>query len=87
MNRLKLTKDRIKSFARSMVSDSSMGVGSKYFKAKNELLKYGDESLHGSNPYMPGTQYFDERVKKEKNGDSSLQPSSKPYVRKNYTSL
>lgn len=87
MNRLKLTKDRIKSFARSIVSDSSMGVGSKYFKAKNEILKYGDEELHGSNPYMPGTPYFDERVKKEKNGDESLHPQPYVSMRKKYKSL
>ena len=49
-----------------------MGVGSKYFKAQLNLLKYGDETLHGPNPYMPGTPYFKNRVKKEKQGDSSL---------------
>ena len=51
----------------SVINDSSMGVGSKYFKAKVNLLKYGDETLHGPNPYMPGTPYFDKRVKKEYN--------------------
>ena len=64
--------NKVKSVANSIVNDSSMGVGSKYFKAKNNLLKYGDESLRGANPYMPGTPYFDNRIKKEKQGDSSL---------------
>ena len=72
INKYKNTKDKIKSIANYVVNDSSMGVGSKYFKAKVNLLKYGDETLHGPNPYMPGTPYFDRRVKKEKQGDSSL---------------
>lgn len=72
IDKYKNTKDKIKSIANYVVNDSSMGVGSKYFKAKVNLLKYGDETLHGPNPYMPGTPYFDKRVKKEKQGDSSL---------------
>lgn len=63
---------KVKSIANSVINDSSMGVGSKYFKAKVNLLKYGDETLHGPNPYVPGTPYFDNRVKREKQGDSSL---------------
>lgn len=73
--KIKNSIDKIKSVANAIISggkDSSMGVGSKYFKAKVNLLKYGDETLHGPNPYMPGTPYFDRRVKKEKQGDSSL---------------
>ena len=75
----------------------SMGVGSEYFQAKLDLIKYGDEALHGNNnsnkvksekellrgihgdkrlhgrnPYMPGTPYFEHRLKREKRGDSSL---------------
>ena len=53
-------------------ADSSMGVGSQYFQAQLNLLKYGDETLHGYNPYLPGTPYFKNRVKKEKQGDRSL---------------
>ena len=26
-----------------------MGVGSEYFQAKLDLIKYGDEALHGNN--------------------------------------
>ena len=73
--KIKNSIDKIKSVANAIISggkDSSMGVGSKYFKAQLNLLKYGDETLHGSNPYMPGTPYFKNRVKKEKQGDSSL---------------
>lgn len=72
----KNTRDRIKSIANSIISggeDSSMGVGSKYFKAQLNLLKYGDEALHGGhNSYMPGTPYFKNRLEREKKGDSSL---------------
>ena len=73
--KIKNSIDKVKSVANAIISggkDSSMGVGSKYFKTQLNLLKYGDESLHGSNPYMPGTPYFKDRVKKEKQGDSSL---------------
>ena len=73
--KIKNSIDKIKSVANAIISggkDSSMGVGSKYFKAQLNLLKYGDDTLHGSNPYMPGTPYFKNRVKKEKQGDSSL---------------
>ena len=73
--KIKNSIDKIKSVANAITSggeDSSMGVGSKYFKAQLNLLKYGDETLHGSNPYLPGTPYFKNRVKKEKQGDRSL---------------
>lgn len=75
-NYWKNTRDRIKSIANSIISggeDSSMGVGSKYFKAQLNLLKYGDEALHGGhNSYMPGTPYFKNRLEREKQGDRSL---------------
>ena len=73
--KIKNSIDKIKSVANAIISggkDSSMGVGSKYFKAQLNLLKYGDETLHGPNPYMPGTPYFKKRVKKEKAGDIEL---------------
>ena len=70
--KVKNSIDKIKSLANAIGGDCSMGVGSKYFKAQLNLLKYGDETLHGPNPYMPGTPYFKNRVKKEKQGDSSL---------------
>lgn len=73
--KIKNSIDKIKSIGRAITgggSDASMGVGSKYFKAQLNLLKYGDERLHGKNPYMPGTPYFSNRVKKEKRGDRSL---------------
>ncbi len=70
--KVKNSIDKIKSLANAIGGDCSMGVGSKYFKAQLNLLKYGDETLHGPNPYMPGTPYFKNRVKREKQGDSSL---------------
>lgn len=72
---IKNSIDKVKSTANAIFAggaDTSMGVGSKYFNAQLNLLKYGDESLHGPNPYEPGTPYFTERVKSEKHGDCSL---------------
>ncbi len=75
VNKVKNTISDVKSVYNSIVhggKDTSMGIGSNYFKAQLDLLKYGDDDLHGYNPYAPGTPYFKERVKKEKQGDSSL---------------
>lgn len=72
---IKNSIDKVKSTANAIFAggaDTSMGVGSRYFHAQLNLLKYGDESLHGPNPYEPGTPYFTERVKSEKHGDCSL---------------
>lgn len=75
VNKVKNTISDVKSVYNSIVhggKDTSMGIGSNYFKAQLDLLKYGDDDLHGYNPYAPGTPYFKERVKKEKQGDNSL---------------
>lgn len=75
VNKVKNTISDVKSIYSSIVhggKDTSMGIGSNYFKAQLDLLKYGDDDLHGYNPYAPGTPYFKERVRREKQGDSSL---------------
>ena len=76
-DKMQNTLDALKSLERKKKegineADSSMGVGSQYFQAQLNLLKYGDETLHGPNPYMPGTPYFKKRVQKEKAGDIEL---------------
>ena len=76
-DKMQNTLDALKSLERKKKegineADSSMGVGSQYFQAQLRLLKYGDETLHGPNPYMPGTPYFKKRVQKEKAGDFAL---------------
>ena len=76
-DKMQNTLDALKSLERKKKegineADSSMGVGSNYFQAQLNLLKYGDETLHGPNPYMPGTPYFKKRVQKEKAGDIEL---------------